>query len=80
MSCSFCNENDCEFTCETCITGICYPCRSRCDKCMETICPDCDTEGGLCNNCLEDSDCLSSGSEIECSSSENDEDDAALEK
>jgi hypothetical protein len=57
MTCLFCDENDCElFTCETCISHVCYSCRSRCSTCMETICPDCDNEEGICKYCLERSE------------------------
>ena len=56
MTCTFCNENDYEFSCETCFIHICCICRSRCQKCMDTICPDCENEEGICNNCLEQDD------------------------
>ena len=58
MSCEFCDAEDTDFTtCETCLSGVCFGCRSRCSTCMESICPDCDVnEDGLCKSCLEKKD------------------------
>jgi hypothetical protein len=53
--CNFCEDNEIEFSCQTCFSRICYLCRSRCSECMETICPDCETDEYLCKSCLENS-------------------------
>lgn len=52
--CEFCEENEIEFTCQTCFDKVCYLCRDRCNKCMETICPGCETQEDRCKSCLED--------------------------
>lgn len=69
--CDFCEDNEIEFSCQTCSSRICYSCRSRCDNCMETICPDCETDDYLCESCLDKNDKSSSNSN---SSSDNDND------
>lgn len=51
--CEFCEENEIEFTCQTCFDKVCYLCRDRCNKCMETICPGCETEEDRCKSCFE---------------------------
>lgn len=61
--CDFCEENEIEFTCQTCFARICYSCRSRCSKCMETICPDCESDDDLCQSCLEENENSSNSTE-----------------
>jgi hypothetical protein len=41
---------------------------------METICPECETDEGLCNSCIEESESEDSDSEYSSDTSESDND------